>query len=87
MIRWIAAAVLACAPLAAAAQGDPGAEARAASDMLAEATRALDEADGAASRVKALSQTVRAFEAGLRARPKSPSSWACSARSTRRPRP
>ncbi|MEI4262617.1 murein hydrolase activator EnvC family protein [Roseovarius sp. D0-M9] len=67
MIRWIAAAALACAPLVALGQGDAGDEARTASDMLAEATRALDEADGAASRVKALSQTVRAFEAGLRA--------------------
>lgn len=54
-------------PLAVVAASDPAAEARAASEMLVEATRALDEADGAASRVKALSQTVRAFEAGLRA--------------------
>ncbi|HEY9037933.1 MAG TPA: peptidase M23 [Roseovarius sp.] len=68
----ICAALMALAPLSARAQdsgaaGDPGAAARIASDMLAEATRALDESDGAASRVKALTQTVRAFEAGLRA--------------------
>lgn len=46
---------------------DPAADARAAAQMLSDATRALDDADGASSRVKALSQTVRAFEAGLRA--------------------
>ncbi len=63
----ICTAILALTPAAALAQVDPGADARAASDLLAKATRALDEADGAASRVKALSQTVRAFEAGLRA--------------------
>ncbi|WP_246040498.1 murein hydrolase activator EnvC family protein [Roseovarius arcticus] len=62
-----AAALIAAFCTPALAEGDPAAEARAASEMLAKATRALDEADGASSRVKALSQTVRAFEAGLRA--------------------
>ncbi|MFX0542925.1 murein hydrolase activator EnvC family protein [Roseovarius sp. S4756] len=70
MRRWALAAALALAPLAGLGQSgapSPGDEARAASEMLAEATRALDDADGAASRVKALTKTVRAFEAGLRA--------------------
>ena len=52
------------------AQGDvsdPAAAARNAAILLEEATRALDSADGARNRVKALSQTVRAYEAGLRA--------------------
>jgi len=62
-----AAALIAAFCPPAIAEGDAAADARAASEMLANATRALDEADGASSRVKALSQTVRAFEAGLRA--------------------
>ncbi|WP_113912071.1 murein hydrolase activator EnvC family protein [Roseovarius dicentrarchi] len=70
-----AAVLLTCAALMAqpfhtradAAQNDPGAAARSAAEMLGEATRALDASEGAASRVKALTQTVRAFEAGLRA--------------------
>ena len=72
MTRWAAILTLtlvsiAMAPDPSRAQADPGDEARAAAEMLEEATRALDEAEGAASRVRALSQTVRAFEAGLRA--------------------
>lgn len=68
----ICAAILALAPYGTLAQtgdaaSDPGAAARIAAEMLGDATRALDESDGAASRVKALTQTVRAFEAGLRA--------------------
>lgn len=70
------AAILAClvtvapvalSPLAARAQSDPSAEARAAALMLEDATRALDAAETAANRVKALTQTVRAYEAGLSA--------------------
>ncbi len=64
----ICAALMVLNPFAVRAQSaDPGAAARIAAEMLSDATRALDESDGAASRVKALTQTVRAFEAGLRA--------------------
>ncbi|WP_299845118.1 peptidase M23 [uncultured Roseovarius sp.] len=41
--------------------------ARAAADRLAEAAIRLDEADGARNRVKALTETVHAFESGLEA--------------------
>lgn len=52
---------------AALAQTDPAAAARAASERLSEAGLMLDEADGARNRVKALSETVLAFEDGLQA--------------------
>ncbi len=71
-ILLICAALMVLAPHGARSQSsdansDPGAAARIAAEMLGDATRALDESEGAASRVKALTQTVRAFEAGLRA--------------------
>lgn len=49
------------------AQTDPTASARQAMVLLSEAAAALDEADGAADRVAALTQTVQAYEAGLAA--------------------
>ena len=49
------------------AQSDPGEAARAASEQLQTATALLDSAEGARDRVRALTQTVRAYEAGLAA--------------------
>ncbi len=46
---------------------DPAAEARAAADRLARASEMLDTAESARNRVKALSETVRAYEDGLQA--------------------
>lgn len=54
------------APLA-AQQGDPAAEARAAAEALSEAAAALDAAEGARNRVKALTEVIRAYETGLEA--------------------
>ncbi|MCU0801145.1 MAG: peptidoglycan DD-metalloendopeptidase family protein [Rhodobacteraceae bacterium] len=53
-------------PLSATAQ-DVAAEARAASTALAEAVAALEAATGARDRVSALTDTIRAYEAGLAA--------------------
>ncbi|OWU82380.1 murein hydrolase activator EnvC [Phaeobacter sp. 22II1-1F12B] len=47
------------------AQGDPAADARAAAQQLEQASVALQEAVEARDRVRALTETVRAFEAGL----------------------
>ncbi len=47
------------------AQGDPAADAREASQQLEQASIALQEAVEARDRVRALTETVRAFEAGL----------------------
>ena len=63
MIR--ALALLLVLPCAALAQSDAGAEARAAAAALETASAQLDEADGARDRVKALTQTIQAFERGL----------------------
>lgn len=52
---------------AAAQAPDPAEAARAAAAQLEEATLALQEADKARDRVKALTETVRAYEAGLAA--------------------
>jgi len=49
------------------AQNDPGAAARAASEQLQAATALLDEAETARDRVRALTETVRAYESGLAA--------------------
>jgi septal ring factor EnvC (AmiA/AmiB activator) len=54
-------------PVGAVAEDDPAALAREASAMLEEAALSLDAADGARDRVRALTQTVRAYEAGLAA--------------------
>jgi len=52
---------------AAAAQGDPATAARAAAAQLEQAALDLQAAEGAHDRVKALTETVRAYEAGLAA--------------------
>ena len=52
-------------PIAAQAQTDAGAEAVAAAVQLESAAQLLDEAGGARDRVKALTQTIQAFERGL----------------------
>ncbi|MCF6232607.1 MAG: peptidase M23 [Rhodobacteraceae bacterium] len=49
------------------AQSDPGEAALAASEQLQSATALLDKAEGARDRVRALTETVRAYEAGLAA--------------------
>lgn len=64
---WIVAAVLALPPAAHAQPADPGAAARAAAQQLSAAAQELDAADTARNRVKALTATVRAYEAGLAA--------------------
>ncbi|QIE45443.1 peptidase M23 [Pseudohalocynthiibacter aestuariivivens] len=58
---------LSVAPMIAHAQTNPTADAEAAAELLEAATLALDEAHEARDRVKALTQTVQAYEAGLRA--------------------
>lgn len=60
----IASAVAAQEP---AATPDPAENARAAAERLSRAGRMLDDAQGARNRVKALSETVRAYEDGLEA--------------------
>lgn len=67
LISGITALLLAIGSPSANAENAPAAEARAAAILLEDATRSLDQADGARNRVKALTQTVRAYEAGLRA--------------------
>ena len=52
-------------PFGVQAQTDAGAEARAAGTALEAATAMLDNADGARDRVKALTETIQAFERGL----------------------
>ncbi|WP_412509431.1 murein hydrolase activator EnvC family protein, partial [Roseovarius sp. SYSU LYC5161] len=63
------AAVLICllAPMLAHAQPDPGDAARTAAERLSRATRALEDAQDARNRVRALTETIRAFEDGLEA--------------------
>lgn len=58
-------ALLIATPLA--AQTDPATDARAAAGQLEEATRLLTAAEGARDRVRALTGTVQAYEAGLEA--------------------
>lgn len=52
-------------PMAGLAQTDAADQARAASAALEEASGLLDDADGARDRVKALTETIQAFEIGL----------------------
>lgn len=52
---------------AAQAQGDAAAQARAAVALLEDAANQLDRADGARNRVRALTETIQAFETGLAA--------------------
>lgn len=60
-------AVTLWAGTAAAQTGDPASAALAAAEQLEQATVALQEAESSRDRVKALTDTVRAFEAGLAA--------------------
>ncbi|AXI44843.1 peptidase M23 [Sulfitobacter sp. SK012] len=55
--------LLAATPLA--AQSDPASEARAAMALVSDAAIQLDAAEGARNRVKALTETIQAFETGL----------------------
>lgn len=66
-MRLIAFLVALCLAGVAEAQTDPAAAARAASERLSKAAELLDQSDGARNRVKALSETVLAFEQGLQA--------------------
>ncbi|MEO0771871.1 MAG: peptidase M23 [Pseudomonadota bacterium] len=50
-----------------AQESDPASAARAAADRLNDAAGLLDQADSARDRVRALTETIRAFEAGLEA--------------------
>lgn len=65
-MRWLAIILMALAPQVALAQ-DAGAGARLAADQLSKAAVQLDAADGARDRVKALTETVLAYESGLTA--------------------
>lgn len=65
-LRWLSGAVMALS-LGTAVQADAAADARAAADRLEEASRGLERAEGARDRVDALTETVRAYEAGLQA--------------------
>ena len=64
-MRYIFALILALLPIGASAQSDGGEGARAAAALLSDASLQLDKADSARDRVKALTQTIRAYEAGL----------------------
>ena len=59
------ALILALWPLWASGQTPAADQARAAASALSEASQMLDAADGARDRVKALTRTIQAFEAGL----------------------
>ncbi len=64
-MSWRAAALVIVLATQAMAQSDPGAAARDAAKQLEAATLSLQQADGARDRVRALTATVKAFEAGL----------------------
>jgi septal ring factor EnvC (AmiA/AmiB activator) len=65
-MRWLAIILAALLPHIASAQ-DAGAGARAAANQLAAASIQLDKADTARDRVKALTETILAYETGLAA--------------------
>lgn len=65
-MKWILAICLMW-PALVLAQDDPAEAARAAAERLAQAAQSLDAADGARNRVKALTETVHAYEDGLQA--------------------
>ncbi|MFT5784663.1 MAG: septal ring factor EnvC (AmiA/AmiB activator) [Ascidiaceihabitans sp.] len=65
-MRWLTFILAISLPHLSLAQ-DAGAGARSASNQLANASIKLDQADGARDRVKALTETVLAYEAGLTA--------------------
>lgn len=64
MIRLFAL-LLVLWPLAAASETDAAVQARTAAEALEAASRQLDAADGARDRVRALTETIQAFETGL----------------------
>tara|TARA_R110002110_G_scaffold40504_38_gene129574 strand:- start:681 stop:1811 length:1131 start_codon:yes stop_codon:yes gene_type:complete len=64
MIRLLAVVMLIW-PMAAGAENDAAIQARAAAAELETASRLLDQAEGARDRVKALTETIQAFERGL----------------------
>ena len=66
-MKLIVAFFLMALPVQALAQTDAGAQARAASEMLTEASKQLETADSARNRVKALTQVIQAYETGLTA--------------------
>lgn len=68
-MKQISAVMALCVWAAAgfAQNADPAADARAAADRLARASEMLDNAESARNRVKALSETVHAYEDGLQA--------------------
>jgi septal ring factor EnvC (AmiA/AmiB activator) len=65
MKHFLFALALALAPSIAPAQNEAGAEARRAIALLEEASAKLDAATGARDRVRALTETIQGFEAGL----------------------
>lgn len=65
-MKWIAIILAALLPHQSLAQ-DVGADARAAAVHLADASVRLDQAEGARDRIKALTQTILAYETGLTA--------------------
>lgn len=68
ILRALACLVCIAAPVTVSAQGDtPADAARLAARQIEDAALALEQADGARDRVRALTQTVHAYEAGLAA--------------------
>ncbi len=66
-MRGLAVAVALCLAGSATAQSNPSEAALAAAEMLEQASVSLTEADSARDRVRALTQTIQAYEAGLSA--------------------
>ncbi|MEP2642535.1 peptidase M23 [Roseobacter sp.] len=66
-MKWLALSVALLAPVSAAAQQDAVDRARAAMQMLQAAAQQLNTADTARDRVRALTETIQAFEDGLAA--------------------
>ncbi|MCV3270125.1 murein hydrolase activator EnvC family protein [Roseobacter sinensis] len=66
-MRWLALSAALLVPVWAMAQSDNAERARAAMTMLQEASARLEAADSARDRVRALTQTIQAFEEGLAA--------------------
>ena len=65
-MKWLAACLI-CLPTLVLSQDDPAEAARTAADRLNAAAQSLDNAEGARNRVKALTETVHAYEDGLQA--------------------
>ncbi|MHA7850676.1 murein hydrolase activator EnvC family protein [Roseovarius sp.] len=66
-MRWLAALAWVFVAGGAWAQTDPADAARAAAERLGEASEMLEAADGARNRVKALTETIQAYQDGLQA--------------------